>query len=916
MSNRVLISALPRLGSGCAWQLTLRVIRFVVMGVSWPFAGRQEELILIAAAMGDQDVRGLVLAGPAGVGKTRLADEALGAADPRRCVTRRVVATEATRPIPFGALAPLLPAQLPTAGRRINLLRWATDTLAATAGGRRLVLGVDDAHLLDDLSAALLHQLAQNAAVFALVVVRSGAPAPEPVTAVWRNRLAERVDLQELLRPDVEQVLVEHLGGPVDGMLAERMWQASRGNPLMLRELVTGGEQAHALRRVEGVWRWQGPWVLAPRLAELIEHRIGRLGEHEREALELLAYAGPVGPDLLSRLVAPEAVEAVEAKGLCWAEPSGRRILVHLAHPLYGEVVRAHTPLLRARRHQRRLADAVEETGARQADDCLRVASWRLASGTTASADILLAAARRAFALLDLELAERLARAALDAGGGWPAGDILWRALWIPNRNEEAERLLAGLADAVAGDQERAELAAARAYIMFGSDEPDAAIALIDDALTGISGPAQRAELEALQAEILLHIRDYQPAARLAAGLLARPGVHGTPLAVGHHITGLTLLFRGRPDQAVPRLEQAIATPGWAVSEPWVGPSAEIWHCHALLLAGRLTDAAAAAESNYQRALETGWDLARGASCIERGQVCRAHGQLQESLRWLQEGLGLAREARSSGYLFAAPLLAELAHTAALLGDHATAQHALSESDATSRRSFSIYRPWADLARPWVTASAGEHAAAARQALDAAAEARERGTTLYEIVALHDASRLGAAGTAAGRLGELGQHHPSVLICCYAARAAALAQRDAAGLERVSARLEAIGALLLAAEAAAEASRAFEQAGRADSARRTATRAAALAAHCDGAATPALQALHAPGLTRREWAIVRLAAEGLTNEDIAGRLTVSVRTVHNHLHHAYTKLGVHHRTELGPILHAQPPPPAARPGSR
>jgi hypothetical protein len=800
------------------------------MGAGWPFAGRQEELILIAGAIGDQDVRGLVLAGPAGVGKTRLADEALRAADPQRCVTRRVVATETARLIPFGALAPLLPAQLPAVGSRVNLLRWAADALAARAGSRRLVLGVDDAHRLDDLSAALLHQLVQSAAVFVLVVVRSGEPAPEPVTALWRNRLAERVDLQELLRPDVEQILVEHLGGPVDGMLAERMWQASRGNPLMLRELVAGCEQAHALRRVEGVWRWHGPWVVAPRLAELIEHRIGRLDEHEREVLELLAYAGPAGPGLLSRLVAPEAVEAVEAKGLCWAEQSSRRILVHFAHPLYGEVVRAHIPLLRARRHQRRLADVLEAAGARRADDCLRVAGWRLASGTTAPTGVLLAAARRAWALLDLELAERLARAALDAGGGWPAGDILWRVLWMRNCNDEAERLLAGLADAVAGDQERAELAAARAYNMYGSDEPEAGIALIDEALTGISGPAQRAELEALQAEIFLHIRSYQPAARLAAGLLARPGVHGTPLAVGHHIAGLTLLFQGRPDQAIPRLEQAIATPGWAVSAPWFGPSAEIWHCHALLLADRFADAAAAAESSYQRALDTGWDLARGASCIERGQVCRACGQLQQSMRWLKEGLGLVWEARSSGYLFAAPLLAELAHTAALPGDHATAQHALSESDATSRRGFSIYRPWAELARPWVTASAGQHAAAARQALAVAAEARERGATIYEIVALHDASRLGAASTAAGRLRDLGQHHPSVLIGCYAAHAAALAQRDAVGLERVSVQLEAIGALLLAAEAAAEASRAFERAGRADSARRTTTRAAALAA--------------------------------------------------------------------------------------
>jgi DNA-binding NarL/FixJ family response regulator len=538
---------------------------------------------------------------------------------------------------------------------------------------------------------------------------------------------------------------------------------------------------------------------------------------------------------------------------------------------------------------------------------------WRLASGTTAPAELLLAAARRAWALLDLELAERLARAALGAGSGWPAGEVLWRALWLQDRNEEAERLLAGLADAVTSDQERAQLASARAYSMYGSDQPDAGIDLINDALARISGPAQRAELQALQAELLVHIRDYQPAARLAAGLLARPGMHGMPLAVGHHITGLMLLFQGQAGQAAARLGQAIATPGWEVSDPWLGAAAEIWRCHALLLAGRFADAAAGAAAAYEHALETGWYLGLGGALIERGQVCRAYGQLHQSLRWLREGLGLAREGRSGGYLLTSVLLGELAHTAALLGDHATAQHALAESQTTRRRGFGIFHQWGDLARPWVTAAAGEHTAAARQALDVAAQARKSGTPIYEIVALHDAARLGAAATAAARLRELGHDNPSALIRCYAAHAAALAQRDAHGLEQVSVRFEALGALLLAAEAAAEACTAFQLAGRADSARRAASRATALAAQCDGAATPALQALHAPNLTRREWAIVRLAADGLTDEAIAGKLTVSIRTVHNHLHHAYTKLGVHHRTELGPILQAQQQPSAQHP---
>jgi DNA-binding NarL/FixJ family response regulator len=40
-----------------------------------------------------------------------------------------------------------------------------------------------------------------------------------------------------------------------------------------------------------------------------------------------------------------------------------------------------------------------------------------------------------------------------------------------------------------------------------------------------------------------------------------------------------------------------------------------------------------------------------------------------------------------------------------------------------------------------------------------------------------------------------------------------------------------------------------------------------------------------------------LAAEGMTNTEIAQRLTVSVRTVEAHLTHVYDKLGAGSRTE-------------------
>ena len=50
-------------------------------------------------------------------------------------------------------------------------------------------------------------------------------------------------------------------------------------------------------------------------------------------------------------------------------------------------------------------------------------------------------------------------------------------------------------------------------------------------------------------------------------------------------------------------------------------------------------------------------------------------------------------------------------------------------------------------------------------------------------------------------------------------------------------------------------------------------------------------------LTSREWEVVRLLAEGRSNREIADVLTLSVRTVENHLAHLYAKLGVRSRVE-------------------
>jgi pimeloyl-ACP methyl ester carboxylesterase/DNA-binding CsgD family transcriptional regulator len=71
-------------------------------------------------------------------------------------------------------------------------------------------------------------------------------------------------------------------------------------------------------------------------------------------------------------------------------------------------------------------------------------------------------------------------------------------------------------------------------------------------------------------------------------------------------------------------------------------------------------------------------------------------------------------------------------------------------------------------------------------------------------------------------------------------------------------------------------------------------------------ARPPRPALGWPSLTEAELPVVRLAAEGHTNADIAARLYLSRYTVETHLKHVFAKLGVESRAELAALAAGQP----------
>src|SRR5918997_1045485 len=176
----------------------------------WPLVGRTEELARLIRDL-VEGRRGVVLAGLAGVGKTRLASEALEHCRRAGLATARVSATRAGAGIPLGAFASLLPTtrgpQRGAVDDRAHLLHECAVALAERAAGRRLVLSVDDAHLLDDMSATLVHQLAETGGATLLVTYRCTEPAPDPVMALWKDGLVERVELDGLGINAVRDVL-------------------------------------------------------------------------------------------------------------------------------------------------------------------------------------------------------------------------------------------------------------------------------------------------------------------------------------------------------------------------------------------------------------------------------------------------------------------------------------------------------------------------------------------------------------------------------------------------------------------------------------------------------------------------------------------------------------------------------------
>ncbi|HTE71782.1 MAG TPA: LuxR C-terminal-related transcriptional regulator [Actinomycetes bacterium] len=875
---------------------------------SWPLTGRHAELDSVVDSLRSDTGKAVLVTGAAGVGKSRLAREAMDRLATDGWTTTWVAAGPATRDTPLGAVSHLLPRDaVGDPGRVVEHVR------SAVARKPRLVVAVDDVQLLDHTTVSLLGPLMASAPARLLVTVPEAALAPDPLGALWRSGGARVVELGRLDDLAVDTLLHRALGGPVAGATTLAFLDASDGNALYLREMVLGSLTAGALREVDGVWRLEGTPQMSGVLRSVVQARVDSLGPEVRAVLEDLAVG--TGVDLADLLAEHEGggVEAAERAGLLRVVSAQRRRRVTLAHGLHREVLREDMGTLAAVRLARRHAERLERSGLRRSDDRYRVALLRLDADGQAPADMLDAALELARSARDLDSLERLSRAWLLASGSPVAARALAEVLYERGRFVEADEVLG---EAVARSAELADpdtlaaLLVARATVLgYGLGRLDEAAELLAGpaAGAGASGPmAGRVRIRRVQLEA------WRSGPTAALAVLDESPVGGVtpqddPGAVSFSERGVravALALSGHPVEAVRWLSDG------PVQVPEIPGPDQLAVVLGLTEGGRFAEAEAVAQQCWTATARAQLPLSQLWFAGALGRTNLLRGRPRLALWWHREQLGLARQL---GQRLPAALAASGMMTAAAwLGDQAAMQDAATAWDGAGFDPLGPSMFPGDLARgpAWRLMREGDLETA--HVLLAAAQdvAAAGGHVAQAAHAAYDRVRLGRPGDVAGPLADLAAHDDGALLAALARHAAAAAADDPDALELAAEQAAGLGMVLCAAEAASGAATSAARAGDPRRAAGLRRRSAAWAEQTEGARTPALLAGgtgEADRLTAREREIAVLVAQGRTSKEIAAALVLSVRTVDNHLQRVFAKLGVSSRAEVAAALGEERP---------
>lgn len=881
----------------------------------WPLVGRSRELTAArevleraSEAPGPSTQRGLVFVGSEGVGLTRMQRAVAELANDLGWPVVSLAGSPGLQAHPLGVVASLLADQLTDLTRSVrSLLVEAQRALLADAVDGRLAIIVDDAHYLDELSATLVELLVTRSGSAVFATAKLGVPLPEALGSLLRRGWVDRVTVGALDDDRIE-VLVDHCLHPkADGVTRNELVRASQGNPLALREAIAAAFESGSLAPAEGVWMLSQPLGVAPRLAELVAAHLDGLESAEIEALELLAVGQPVGAAAMLGVCSSETLQTLERRGLIQLMEGGRRPEISLAQSMFADTLRARLGPLRRASLFASLIEAGEADWAIRRRQSLRAAMFYLESGQSAPVDLLVQAAHLAHLAVDPERELRLLRLAWETSHDPAVGRYLARALNMMGLSSEAVSVLRSAFDQELDDDELKLVGTTLAMIQLrGLGDSGGAHDTLDRLRDRFEEPSLRAMTQAMAGLLAFLQGDPARCFELCEPLVGE-GDLDWPAADAASCLGAALVFDGRTDQAASVAQRAFA---FRVRSDDHRRPLEAAGIHvmnnflAVCEAGQIDSARNIARSFYDLCVAERNVIGQAWTAVCLGRVDFLAGRFRSASRWFQEGSGLAQ--RVHDRLVNGWGLAWLALTQVSMGELAAADETLAECARGEAWPLCEERGVLTLARIWRIARQGDVGLAIEQLDGLASEAASSRRRGLAAVAVRDLVRLGASERALAHVPSLGDLEGELfpMWCSYAAAASG---RSAVDLDHVSRELERLGLAWFASEAALEAGRAFAAAGETQASARAVRRARVLAQSCDWVGDEQIAVIDDAGPLRgRELEVARMAAAQLSNREIAERLVVSLRTVENHLHRAFGKLGIESRSELVDLV-----PPAS-----
>lgn len=826
------------------------------------------------------------LEGAAGIGKSLVLGEVTRQLGSAGADVVSLGGSEATAVIPLAPLLKLCPPGVEDAGAAIMA------ELYRRSRRHRTVVLVDDAHLLDAATAAVVRQMASAPAVGVTVAVRRGTVVPGSVDAIRRDGDTVVLELSELDRPSSDR-LVERLIGPTEEDTLEWIHSRTQGHPLYLRELLVAGQQTGALRRHRARWRHEpdAP-VWTARLHALVATRLQGLSPEEREAMELVAVGGTVPFEALSAIVDVDVL----------VELAGRRLLavdavkVEMDHPLIAETLLATMGAERSTSSRLQLADALERQ--LRDRDPVAIVQLRLDAGDPIDPQLLVESLDVALASRLPQVGERFARAACEMVADPSVRMRLVESLAMQGRWEEAEEQFEHVTGAC---DEQTAIDFLERWVAFNFEHRDTLSTIrqiVAQAQARIGDRGTDAwELLLLRFDIFSNDLDvsieehdrWLASHQVGPGLrqialvdIARCALHAGKFRRVHEIAGE--IAGGGADP----VEQAHLRGVQLVVEAWGHGMPE--------LSGHLDEFLSDAASTANPDLTSLAHLDAGMALND----LTCHAQASQHL------MKVVELSRYASYRRHVPLtLAELARAlVATRRDPQEARGYLDQAAALAADARWVSEPVIQLVQGILDEAAGRDPwDAFERGLD---HARRRSARIHEVMLLRQMAQFGRAERAAGRLRELAEPMGGGLTDLITREAEALAAGDAAALDDVATDAAVFGAIGIAADAAAQAARHHAEAGEVGSAFASLHRSEAVLRRAPGQRSLVLDAVE-PILSTRERQVVDAVMDGASNREVADRLYISHRTVESHLRRIYRRLGVSGREELTLLLGAPEP---------